>query len=195
MAHTHKNLYRLQVWVVSLYLLSTNLKSVSSMKLHRDLSITQKSAWHLVHRIREAMAIQENGPMSGPVEVDETYFGGKRRTMRTRQRKRLEGRGPAGKIAVVGVKDRASNTVRAKVVPNTTAETLQGFVVDNADAFATLYTDDASAYQNLPYHHESVKHSISEYVRERRTPTARSPSGAISSAPIRARSTNSHPSM
>ena len=154
-----------QVWAVALYLLSTNLKSVSSMKLHRDLSITQKSAWHLAHRIREAMAIQGNGPMSGPVEVDETYFGGKRRNMRASQRKGLEGRGSVGKTAVVGMKDRASNMVRAKVVPNTTAETLQGFVVDNADAFATVYTDDASAYQSLPYHHESVKHSVSEYVR------------------------------
>ena len=65
-----------QIWAIALYLLSTNLKSVSSMKLHRDLSITQKSAWHLAHRIREAMAIQGNGSMTGPVEVDETYFGG-----------------------------------------------------------------------------------------------------------------------
>ena len=156
-----------QIWAVALYLLflSTNLKSVSSMKLHRDLSITQKSAWHLAHRIREAMAIERSGPMSGPVEVDETYFGGKRRNMRASQREGLEGHGPVGKTAVVGMKDRASNMVRAKAVPNTTAETLQGFVVENADAFATVYTDDATAYQSLPYHHESVKHSTSEYVR------------------------------
>ena len=154
-----------QVWAVALYMLSTNLKSVSSMKLHRDLSITQKSAWHLAHRIREAMAIQGNGPMTGPVEVDETYFGGKRRNMRANQRKVLEGREPAGKTAVVGIKDRANNTVRAKVVENTTAETLQGFVVENADAFATVYTDDATAYQSLPFDHESVKHSLQEYVR------------------------------
>lgn len=84
--------------------------------------------------------------------------------MRASQRKELEGRGPVGKIAVVGMKDRASNTVRAKVVLNTTAKTLQGFVADNADALATVYTDEATAYQSLPYHHESVKHSLQEYV-------------------------------
>ena len=75
------------------------------------------------------------------------------------------GRGSAGKTAVASVlKDRASNQVRAKVVEKTDAETLQGFVIDHADASATVYTDDAKAYKGLPFAHESVKHSIGEYV-------------------------------
>ena len=65
-----------QTWAVAIYLVTTSLKGVSSMKLHRDLGITQKSAWHLAHRIREAWGV-ETAPFDGPVEVDETFIGGK----------------------------------------------------------------------------------------------------------------------
>ena len=100
------------------------------MKLHRDLGITQKSAWFMLHRIREAFAAEKDFRFTGPVEVDETYFGGKRRNMSNAKRKALAdtGRGAAGKVAVVGVKDRATKQVSAKVVTSTDAETLQGFV-------------------------------------------------------------------
>ncbi len=73
----HHSRLGLQVWAIAIYLLVTNLKGVSSMKLHRGLDITQKSAWHLAHRIRETW--KDNKDMfSGPVEVDETFMGGKR---------------------------------------------------------------------------------------------------------------------
>ena len=96
-----------RTWLLAIYLVATNLKSVSSMKLHRDLNITQKSAWHLAHRLREAR-IEYQGLFSGPVEVDETYFGGKRKNMSNTKRKEAAklGRGTAGKTAVVGAKDR-----------------------------------------------------------------------------------------
>jgi hypothetical protein len=71
----------------------------------------------------------------------------------------------SGKTAVVGAKDRESNQVRAKVVQSTDAATLQGFVVDHADAFATVYTDDSGSYASLPHDHDTVKHSASEYVK------------------------------
>ena len=154
-----------QTWAVAMYLLSTNLKSVSSMKMHRDLNITQKAAWHLAHRLRQAV-MQPTEPFSGPVEVDETYFGGKRKNMPASKRKELTGRGATGKTAVVGVKDRDTNHVVAQVVDRTDSDTLQGFVGDQADADATVYTDDARAYQGLPYKHETVKHSVGEYVRD-----------------------------
>ena len=80
------------------------------------------------------------------------------------KRARLTGRGPAGKTAVVGAKDRRSNRVSAKVVGDTTAETLQGFVHRNVKADAPVYTDDARAYEGIP-NHESVKHSVYEYVK------------------------------
>ena len=157
-----------QVWMVATFLLSTNLKSVSSMTLHRDLDITQKSAWFLAHRLRRAR--DRDGDMfAGPVEVDETYFGGKRKNMSNAKRKELTetgaGRGAAGKVAVVGIKDRKTKNVRAKVVENTDKATLQGFVIDHTAPGATVYTDEASAYEGLPFPHESVKHSVSEYVR------------------------------
>ena len=150
-------------WLFAVYLVSTNLKGVSSMKLHRDLGVTQKTAWHLAHRIRRAL--RSGGfQFFGPVEADESYFGGKRRNMPKSKRTQLEGRGPVGKTAVVGVKDRATKKVQAQVVENTASDTLQGFVLDNIRPGAKVYTDDSTAYESLP-NHESVRHSVAEYVR------------------------------
>ena len=105
-----------RVWAIAIYLISTNLKGVSSMKLHRDLDITQKTAWHLAHRIRESW-VRESTAFAGPAEADETYFGGKRANMSKSKRKGLKGRGAAGKTAVVGVKDRITKRVHAQVTP------------------------------------------------------------------------------
>ena len=156
-----------QDWIIAMFLVSTNLKGVSSMKLHRDLGVTQKTAWFLSMRIRKALSRDNDAGtlFSGPVEVDETYMGGKRRNMSNAKRKGLTGRGAVGKTAVVGIKDRASNKIAAKVVTSTDKETLQGFVKDNVEPGATVYTDDVSAYDSLPFDHASVKHSLSEYVK------------------------------
>ena len=122
---------KLRKWVIAIYLCLTSLKGVSSMKLHRDIGVSQAAAWFMLHRIREAWGSNGGARFGGPVEVDESYFGGKRRNMRASKRKALTGRGPSGKTAVVGMKDRQSNKVLAKVVDNTDAPTLQGFVLDN----------------------------------------------------------------
>ena len=157
----------LQTWVIAVYLLNTDLKGQSSMKLHRDLGVTQKTAWHLAHRIREAWEDNGSSLFAGPVEADETYIGGKRKNMSNAKRKALAGRGPVGKAAVVGVKDRATNEVRARHVENTDAPSVAGFVVENTAPGATAYTDEARAYNVLAtvYDHEAVKHSVGEYVR------------------------------
>ena len=76
------------------------------------------------------------------------------------------GRGPVGKTAVVGIKDRATKQVRAKVTQRVDSESLQGFVKDNTQPGAQVYTDDATAYDSLPFPHESVRHSVSEYVND-----------------------------
>ena len=139
----------LRKWAIAIYLCLTNLKGVSSMKLHRDIGVSQPTAWFMLHRIREAWAGDEDGdPFDGPVEVDETYMGGKRRNMSNAKRKELAGtgRGAVGKTVVVGMKDRASNEVRAEVVAGTDAETLQDFVEENTEDDAKVYTDDARAY-------------------------------------------------
>ena len=152
-----------QTWVIAIYLVTTSLKGVSSMKLHRDLGISQKSSWHLLHRIRENFADQQ-GQFFGPVEIDEAYMGGKRKNMHAKKRKQLEGRGGAGKTIVAGIKDRDTNRVTAKVVPDTKQKTLGRFVEDSVAPGAKVYSDDSTAYDNL-FNHESVKHSIGEYVR------------------------------
>ena len=154
-----------QVWVIALYQTTTNLKGVSSMKLHRDLGITQRSAWFLAHRLREAW--KTHGPVfGGPVEVDETFIGGRDRNKHANKKPRV-GRGPVSKAAVVGAKDRETNRVSATVTTdNLNAKTLHGFVRHHAVLGATVYTDDAAAYRGMRgVKHEAVRHGVGEYVR------------------------------
>ncbi len=155
----------LRKWAFAIYLEMTNLKGISSMKLHREIKVTQKTAWFMLHRIREVWAQEQSSLFAGPVEVDETYIGGKRRNMPKAKRKTLSGRGAVGKTAVVRAKDRATNRVSARPVQSTNKPTLQGFVGEHAEPGATVYTDEADAYEGIPFDHSAVKHSVGEYVR------------------------------
>ena len=105
----------------------------------------------------------------GPVEADETYIGGKRRNMSNAKRRELKdsGRGAVGKAAVVGVKDRETNKVAVRHVYRTDTIDVAGFVAETAKFGSTVYTDETSVYNILApwYRHETVKHSVSEYVR------------------------------
>ena len=148
-----------RVWAISIYLHLTNLKGVSSMKLHRDLGVTQKSAWFVLQRIRAAWKDEDDWPFGGPVEVDESYLGGI-------ERNRHESRkGAKEKAIVIGAKDRATKKIRARVIEFTDKPTLHGFVSETAHKGATIYTDGSLAYLDIPFPHESVNHSVGEYVR------------------------------
>ena len=153
-----------QTWIFAMYLLTTNLKGISSMKLHRELGITQKSAWHLAHRLRDSFA-SGGERMAGPVEVDEAYFGG-RNANKHAHKKIKNANGTVGKTAVVGIKDRKTNQVQAAVVERTNQETLQAFVNTRKADGAKVYSDEHGAYIGLE-NHEVVKHSVGEYVKER----------------------------
>ena len=150
-------------WVIAMYLMTTNLKGVSSMKLHRDLGITQKTAWMMAQKIREGWK-EGKSLLNGTVEVDETFIGGKEKNKH--ESKRSHTRGPSGKTVVMGMKDREANKVVAKPVPERTKEAVQGFIGENVSRKAMVYTDDHRSYIGLPYEHESVNHSVGEYVRE-----------------------------
>ena len=155
-----------QKWAFAIYFHLTSLKGVSSMKLHRDIGVTQKTAWFMLQRIRKAFEDDDDWPFGGPVEVDETNVGGRRRNMSNAKRKAATGRGPVDMAKVIGIRDRETNTVRAKVIESADGPTLKGFVRANTMPGATVYTDEWPAYKGMPeFRHEAVNHSVSEFVR------------------------------
>ena len=152
-------------WAIAIYILTTNIKGTSSMKLHRDLGITQKSAWHLACRIKEGWTDDFNRRFEGPIEADETYVGGKEAN-KHKSKKRNKGRGVAGKAPVAGIKDRATGQIVAKAVQSTNKATLQGFVEKHTKDGTAVFTDEHAGYRGISRPHQSVNHSAGEYVRD-----------------------------
>ena len=155
-----------RAWAVGIYLFTTNIKGVSSMKLHRELGISQKAAWFMLHRLRLAFDA-ETGPFTGPVEVDETHIGGKRKNKPLAKRKKLSGRGAVDMTAVAGAKDRETNRIAARVVAEyRRADAARLRPRARQAPGATVYTDEAAAYKGMPeFDHEAVNHGVGEYVR------------------------------
>ena len=143
----------------------TNIKGISSMRLHRELRISQKAAWFMLRRLRKAMEIGGSGDFLSPVEADETYTGGKRKNMSNAKRRELEeagvGRGPSGKAVVAGTKDRDTNQLAAKMVESADNPTPHGFLEEHVVPSAAVYTDEARVYGGLPNPHATVNHSTS----------------------------------
>ncbi|MGH6628687.1 MAG: IS1595 family transposase, partial [Burkholderiales bacterium] len=135
---------------------------ISSYEMARDLGVTQKSAWFMNHRIRLALHAGSFDKLSGHVEVDETFIGGKARNMHVAQRKRrITGTGGKDKTAVMGVLERGGK-VRTTVIDNRKKKTLHAEVKKHVEAGAALYSDDLRSYDGLAgrYAHQVIDHAI-----------------------------------
>ena len=155
----------LHKWVYAMYLVVTARKGISSMQLAKEIGVTQKTAWFMLQRLREACAGKMD-KLSGLIEVDECFVGGKEANKHESKKLRM-GRGAVGKTAVVGLRERGGRTI-AFPVENTDKEALQGAVLDNVEIGSQVMTDEASGYQGMDglfYSHETVNHGAGEYSR------------------------------
>jgi transposase-like protein len=155
----------LDKWLCAMFLIANCKNGVSSYEIARDLHITQKSAWFMLQRIRHAMHTGTFSKLSGQVEADETYIGGKARNMHVAKRARvITGTGGKDKTAVMGILERGGK-VRTKVIDNTKKKTLQAEIREHVLAGSALFTDALKSYEGMTeFQHEVVDHAV-EYVR------------------------------
>jgi transposase-like protein len=158
----------LDKWLPAIWMIANMKNGVSSHELGRSLGVTQKTAWFMLHRIRLAMQALDGGKLSGDIEADETYIGGKARFMhKSRKARMLRGAtgGYTGKMAVQGLLARhgkdGHSTIRAIVVKNNTRDVLEPNIKNNIDAGATVYTDELGSYRFLQYDymHKVIDHA------------------------------------
>jgi transposase-like protein len=158
----------LSKWLPAMWMLVNCKNGVSSYEIARDLGVTQKTAWFMLHRLRLAIHAKSFDKMNGQIEADETYIGGKARNMHASKRKRLQvkrGRSIAGKVAVMALLERhgqdASSRVRLHVLHSLKRHEVQGIVRTNVEKGATLHTDAFSSYTGLiaDYSHQVIDHA------------------------------------
>lgn len=156
----------LDKWLTTIWLLANCKNGVSSYEIGRDVKVTQKSAWFMLHRIRRAMQEGAGILLTGDVEADESFIGGKARNMhKSKRQQKIQGRGPDGKTIVAAVLSRHGE-VRATVVPTRKKADLQKLVRDNVAEGSALFTDDLKSYDGLAddFSHQVINHAEA-YVR------------------------------
>lgn len=152
----------LEKWLPAVWLIVTCKNGISSYEIARDLKISQKSAWHMAHRIRFALHSGSFDKLSGEIEADETFIGGKARNMHVEKRKRrITGTGTKDKTAVMGILERGGK-VRTIVVANRKKHALQTEVKKHVEAGSALYTDALLSYEGLAgeYAHQVIDHAV-----------------------------------
>jgi transposase-like protein len=161
----------LDKWLTAVWLIVNCKNGISSYEIARDLKLTQKSAWFVLHRVRLALQTGSfemmGGDEGGPVEADETFIGGKFRNMHASKRAKLNATSPDHKAAVFGMLERKTRQVRAKVVPNVKREVLQAEILNQVAPGSFIFTDAHQGYAFLKekeFVHETVSH-LNEYVR------------------------------
>lgn len=161
----------LDKWLIAIWLVVSCKNGISSYEIARGLKLTQKSAWFLLHRIRLALKDcnwNKIGGNSGPVEVDETFTGPEPQKMHRKRRLKVQdGKPRSNNTIVMGMLDRESRRVRAKVIPSVRRDVLQTEILKGVEKGSTVYTDGYPGYDNLAtkeYVHETVNH-VNEYVR------------------------------
>jgi transposase-like protein len=156
----------LHKWVYAMYLLVTARKGISSMQLAKEIGVTQKTAWFILGRLREACG-SDFGKLAGIVEIDETFVGGIEANKHDWKKLNM-GRGAVGKTAVIGMRERGGRT-KAKVVASTDQETVHRVIHENVQVRSALHTDEFAAYRGLGglfFDHETINHTAGEYSRD-----------------------------
>jgi transposase-like protein len=157
----------LNKWLYAMYLLVTARKGISSLQLAKEIGVTQKTAWFMLGRLREACSAPDSiDKLRGIVEIDEAFFGGKEGNKHESKKLRA-GRGPVGKVAVLGMRERGGRT-RAKVTELRTLDAIHGEIHANVEIGSQLYTDDHMVFSDLDglfFRHDAVSHAAGEYAR------------------------------